>query len=100
MWMAQAQLARKMRQAVAGRRRQHDPGQVERVEQLIGRLRLAVDQEGEVEVPTVRHHRTRSNKVDQLRQHLLGLGGRRHIGIANPGQVLHRARNADLRSHQ
>ena len=93
----QPKLPRQVRQAVAG---QHDPRQVERIEQDILRLRVAVDEERQVEVAAVRDHPTGADEVDQLRQDLFWVGRRGDIGIADPGELLDRARNADFRADE
>ena len=85
---------------MAGHGRQHDACQVECVEQCVGRLRVAIDQEGQVEGAAVRHHPTRADEVDQLRQDLLRSGRRGDVGISDPGQLLHGARNADFGTDQ
>src|ERR1700693_577407 len=98
-WMGvrQAQLAREVRQAVAGRHRQHDPGEVERVEELIAPITSAVDQEGQVEVATVCDHAAVADEIDQLGEYLLWRWRRRDIGIPDPGQLLDRPRDRNLR---
>jgi len=100
MRVRQAELAREVRQAVAGRHRQHDPGEVERVEELIALIASAVDQERQVEVATVCDHAAVADEIDQLGQDLLGTRRRRHIGVPDAGQLLDRSRNRDLRPDQ
>src|ERR1700686_4834527 len=64
MRVGQAELAGEVRQAVAGCHRQHDPGEVERVEQLIAPIATAVDQERQVEVATVRDYAAVAAEID------------------------------------
>src|SRR5437899_3225033 len=52
MRVLEAELPRQMWQAVTGRHREQDPGQVQGIEELVGLAgAVAVDQIGEVEVP-------------------------------------------------
>ena len=88
--MRQAELPGEMRQAVAGRHRQHDPRQVEGVEQFVPGSGLAIDQEGQIERATMRDDGAVTDEVDDLRQHLLGRWRGRHIVVTDPGQFLDR----------
>src|SRR5438034_6719889 len=80
MRMPEPELARQMWQAVAGRHREKDPGQVQRIEELVWLAgAVAVDQIGEVEVPAVGHDRTVPDEVDELSDHHIRVGPRRTI---------------------
>ena len=101
MRMPEPELARQMWQAVAGRHREKDPGQVQRIEELVWLAgAVAVDQIGEVEVPAVGHDRTVPDEVDELSDHHIRVGRRRHIDIANTGELLDRAGDCDFGANQ
>src|SRR5438132_3450605 len=101
MWMPQPKLARQMGQAVTGSHGEKHPSQIQGVEELVGlAVAVTVHKVGEVEVAAVGHDGTVTDEVDQLGDHLLRLGSRGDIDIADAGELLDRARDSDFRANQ
>ena len=101
MWMPQPKLARQMGQAVTGSHGEKHPSQIQGVEELVGlAVTVTVHKVGEVEVAAVGHDGTVTDEVDQLGDHLLRLGSRGDIDIADAGELLDRARDSDFRANQ
>jgi len=83
------------------RHRQEDACQVEGVEQLVATFATGsgatVHKKRNVEVSGVRDDRAVSDEGDQLCEHLIGMRGGHHVGIANTGELLNRPRDSNLR---
>ena len=74
-----------MRQAMAGRRRQHDTGEVQRVEELVAGLGLRIRQEREIERSAVGDHGAVADEIDQFFEDTFRMLRHRHVGVSNAG---------------